>query len=199
MVKNLKDIISFEKIASGSEVEFEKFFKLHYSQLYRFAMFFVKTKVLADEVVMDVFCRLWSKRKNIVTIKNMDTYLFVSVRNISYSIIKSEKKYKFEDLDLFEISTLRYTKTPENSMISQENLEEINAAIESLPPKCKLIFKLLREENLKKKDVSEILNISVKTIDNQIAIAVKKIAEVLGVDLSNKNYSSHIQTFLLFF
>ncbi len=199
MVKNLKNNISLEQIASGNEVEFEKFFKLYYSQLHRFAMFFVKTKVFADEVVMDVFYRLWNKRKDIVTIKNIDTYLYVSVRNISYSIIKNEKKYKFEDLDLFEVKTKRYTKTPENSIISQENLEEINNAIETLPPKCKLIFKLIREEKLKKKDVSEILNISVKTIDNQIAIAVRKIADVLDVDLSTKNYSAHIQAFLLFF
>ncbi len=199
MTKALRKDIDLKKIASGNEVEFEKLFKSRYSKLYRFAMIFVKSKVLADEVVMDVFYNVWNLRNSLLEVKNIDTYLFVSVRNLSYTQNKREEKYKFENIDQLEIQTKKYTATPENNLISKENLEKINHAIDSLPPKCKLIFKLIREEKLKKKEVADVLNISVKTIDNQLAIAVQKLGGVLHVDLSTRNYSAHIQTYLLFF
>ncbi len=199
MTKSLNDKISLEKITLGNELEFERFFNSRYAQLLRFAMIFIKNREMAEEIVMDIFYKLWTNRKSLITIKNIDTYLFVSVRNLSYSLIKREDKFKFEDLDHLEIDTKAYSYTPENSVITQENLAQINHAIDLLPPKCKLVFKLLREEKLKKKEVAEILNISTKTIDNQMAIAIKKIAEVLQVDLTTRNYSAHIQAYLLFF
>ena len=76
-------------------------------------------------------------------------------------------------------------------------LEQVNQAVEALPPKCKLIFKLLREDGVSRKEAAEILNISVKTIDNQIAIAVERIAKALHIDLSSKKNRSGLQLFLL--
>ncbi len=187
-----------KQISNGDELAFEQLFSVFYSRLMHFAISFVKSNDLADEIVMDVFMKLWNGRKRIECVKNIETYLFIAVRNASYSALKSEKKFSFEELDNLDVQLAKYKTTPEMLIISQENIEAINDAIELLPAKCKLIFKLIREEGFNKHEVSKILNISVKTIDNQIAIAVKKIADVLNIDLSTKDYSSHIQSFLLF-
>ena len=64
-------------------------------------------------------------------------------------------------------------------MITAEMMDRMHQAIESLPPRCKMIFKLIREDGLKYKEVGDILNISVNTIDAQMAIAVKKICTAL--------------------
>nr|WP_321453763.1 RNA polymerase sigma-70 factor [uncultured Carboxylicivirga sp.] len=196
MLKTISESIKLESIAEGNESEFEKLFITYHAKLHRFAYLFVHSKELADEIVMDVFYNLWNKRKNLPSVKNLETYLFISVRNLSYTAVKREGRYKFDDLDALEVDIPKYHITPESNLISNENIEEINLAIETLPSKCKMVFKLIREEGFSKKEVSDILNISVKTIDNQISIAVRKIAEVLNVSLESKNYSSYIQTFL---
>jgi RNA polymerase sigma factor (sigma-70 family) len=67
-------------------------------------------------------------------------------------------------------------------------MTRMREAIESLPPRCKLIFKLIREDGLKYKEVAEILNISVNTIDVQMAIAVKKICTSLRIEQSDKPF-----------
>lgn len=186
-----------DRISKGDEGAFEEMFHTFHARLHGFAYSFLKSKELSDEVVMDVFVNLWKRRDNLKSIKNIETYLFVSVRNLAYTLIKKEIRYNFDELKDVHIDLAKYHKTPETSIISQENLKAINEAVEMLPPKCKMVFKLIREEGFSKKEAAEILKISSKTIDNQIAIAVKKIAEVLNIDLSMGDYSSHIQSFLL--
>jgi RNA polymerase sigma-70 factor (ECF subfamily) len=66
---------------------------------------------------------------------------------------------------------------PEKLMVTQEFQKKINEAIESLPPRCKLVFKLVREDGLKYAEVANILNLSIKTVDNQMVMAVSKIRE----------------------
>ena len=72
-------------------------------------------------------------------------------------------------------------------LLRAEMLARIEAAIEGLPPRCKIIFKLIREDGLKYKEIAEILNVSVKTIDNQLAVALAKIARVLNVQLKKSS------------
>ena len=65
--------------------------------------------------------------------------------------------------------------TPEDDLISEETVNHINSAIEALPTKCKQAFKLVREDKMKYRDAAEVLGISVKTLENHLALAVKKI------------------------
>jgi RNA polymerase sigma-70 factor (ECF subfamily) len=77
-------------------------------------------------------------------------------------------------------------------MITAEMMTRMRQAIDSLPPRCKIIFKLIREDGLKYKEVAEILNISVNTIDVQMAIAVKKICMALHIEKPTRAIFSHI-------
>ncbi|HAN66119.1 MAG TPA: hypothetical protein DCQ34_07595 [Chitinophagaceae bacterium] len=77
--------------------------------------------------------------------------------------------------------------TPEQLLITSEALRKVEAEIQKLPARCRLIFKLVREDGLKYKDIASLLDISVKTIDNQMAIALKKIRMALQCNLEKKN------------
>ena len=77
---------------------------------------------------------------------------------------------------------------PQDLMITAEMMQRMHKAIEALPPRCKMIFKLIREDGLKYKEVAEILNISVNTIDAQMAIAVKRICMALNLNPANKSF-----------
>lgn len=76
-------------------------------------------------------------------------------------------------------------------------MEALERAVEKLPARCKIIFRLMREEGLGRAETARVLDISVKTVDNQLTIAVRKIAEELGIDLSEPGKSKVLFSFLL--
>ncbi|GET35172.1 DNA-directed RNA polymerase sigma-70 factor [Prolixibacter bellariivorans] len=161
-----------------------------------FAITILKSEILAEEVVLDVFLRLWEKRNSLEHINNIETYLYISVRNKSISILKSERGFSFNMLDDLSVQLMTYEPSAENELIESEMFARLNEAVNQLPSKCKMIFKLLREDGLNRNEAAHILNISVKTVDNQIAIAVQKIAQKLNIDLSNPKNSRGLTSFL---
>lgn len=176
---------------------FSDLFELYFIRLKKFALSFVKDHGLAEEVVMDVFLKLWERRTKLDTIDNLSTYLFVATRNTCHNYLRKINKQRFDSLDHVDVKLSYYDHLPDDDLLNHEMLLQLNSAVDALPPKCKMIFKLIREEGLSRKDTAKVLNISVNTIDNQIAIAVNKIAETLGIDLTLKKNRSSLRSILL--
>jgi RNA polymerase sigma-70 factor (family 1) len=184
-------------IKHHEEAKFRELLDFYYVRLKRFAVSFLKEEALAEEVVMDVFLKLWEKREKLDEIENLTTYLFVAVRNVSYNFLRKSKQHDTNSLEQVEVTLARYESTPEDNLISEEMLDALNIAVEALPSKCKMVFKLLREEGLSRTETAHALGISVNTVDNQVAIAVRKIGETLGLDLSVRKNFTGLRTFLL--
>lgn len=179
-------------VAGGDEAAFTQLY-LHFGKkLIQFAVSLVRSKEIAEELVEDVFVKLWANRQHIKEIENLTIYLYVSVKNKALNAL-SHKAHElvaapFDYLDTFIND---FAPDPYDLMITAEMMDRMRRAIDSLPPRCKLIFKLIRENGLKYKEVAEILNISVNTIDVQMAIAVKKICTALQVEKPGKPFSSY--------
>ncbi len=168
------------RAAAGDEEAFKKIYYLFYKKLYLFSLALVKTKEAAEEITEDVFIRIWQKKAQISAIHNLRVYLYIATKNTALSYLSKKAKDNLtEPFDNINIDLYKSTVTPEELMITAEMYRQIQLQVEALPPRCKMIFKLIREDGLKYKEVSDILNISVNTIDVQIAIAVKKIAVAL--------------------
>ena len=182
-----------------SQESFTGFFDCYFIRLTQFATTIVKSELLAEEIVLDVFLKLWENRKTLDAINNIETYLYISVRNKSINVLKRERKFHFDILEDAHILLTDYNPSAESDLIENEMFDALNEAVIQLPSKCKIIFKLIREDGLNRNEVAQILNISVKTVDNQVAIAVKKIAEQLNIDTSNPKSSHGLMTFLLSF
>ena len=180
-----------------SQVSFTDFFDYYFTRLIQFAITIVKSELLAEEIVLDVFLKLWEKRKTSDSIINIETYLFIAVRNQSINALKKEQKFCFDMLRDSHIQLADYKPSAESDLIELEMLGALNEAVKKLPSKCKIIFRLIREDGLSRKEVAHILNVSAKTVDNQVAIAVKKIALQLNIDLSYPKNSHELMTFLL--
>lgn len=159
----------------GDELAFRELFNLFADGLYRFSFSIIKNKELAEEVVSDVFFNIWVHREGISKIENFKPYIFISARNISLNYLKREKRYKTVWMEDVKVPMLMDEICPESKMITNELKTVISKAINNLPEKCKLIYSLAKIEQLKYKEIADILGISVKTIDNQLAIALKKI------------------------
>ncbi|HEX6180867.1 MAG TPA: RNA polymerase sigma-70 factor [Chitinophagaceae bacterium] len=172
-----------ERIALHSDEQaYKQLFHHFYPSLYQFALSLVKTGQVAEEVVSDVFIHIWQKRAALVRIQNLKLYLFVSTRNTSLNYLR-QKKRDILLTDDYRVQLRSVYFDPEQLLITAEMINRIQQAIYQLPPRCQLIFKLIKEDGLKYKEVAELLNLSLKTIENQMTLALRKIGTAIHFDI----------------
>jgi len=171
-----------KKIASDDQTAFTQLY-LHFGKkLIHFATSLVRSKEIAEELVEDVFVKLWANRRQITEIENITVYIYIATKNKALnSLSQKAKELILAPFDFLDSTVNDFAADPYELMITSEMMDRMHQAVDALPPRCKMIFKLIREDGLKYKEVAEILNISVNTIDVQMAIAVKKICASLHI------------------
>ncbi len=162
---------------------YKELFASLYPSLYHFAFGLLKSKETAEEVVSDAFIRIWEKRKGLEKISNLRVYLYVATRNIAFNYLDKQKRTATNSLEDCSSELASCYFDPEQLMITADMLAMIEGEIDRLPPKCKMIFTLVKEDKLKYREVATIMNISVKTVENQLAIAIRKIAATIRFDI----------------
>lgn len=145
------------------------------NKLLQLANAIVHSREMAEEIVEDVFIKIWEKRGDFMYVENLKWYLYVTAKNISCNYLRKYGNKKILSLEEVSLPQFQIDVTPEDLMMTGEIIARINRAINDLPPKCRLIFKLVKEDKLKYKEVAALLNISAKTVENQIGIALKKL------------------------
>jgi RNA polymerase sigma-70 factor (family 1) len=167
----------------------------HYFQrLYQFALSIVKTKMLAEEVVEDVFIKVWSNPTAFTQIQNLSVYLFTAIRNQSLNCLQKEERHATHSLvPQQEEQQPDQAVSPVEYLVLSEMLQSLNVVVESLPERCRCIFKLVREEGFKYAEVAEILNISINTVNNQMAIAISRICVALHIQRQGVSKKSSLQ------
>jgi len=174
-------------ISLGDEQAFRQLYNLISKQLIGFAQSIVKEQDAAYEIADDVFVRLWKNKANLGSIINLKVYLYKAVKNTALNYISKKAKENInEPFDHIDIQ-MNNGITPESKMIIAEIYEKIDAAVNSLPPRCKIVFKLVREDGFKYREVAEILNISENTVDAQMVNAVHRISEAVRSDFHFKS------------
>lgn len=170
-----KDLILFDDIRKGSEVAFNQAFDLYYSRLCFFTDKILHDFDLSRSVVQQVFVDLWIKRENL-KVNSLESYLYQSVRNASFDVLKHKKAESKYLLTLEKEEQGGLTDLMEEAELANR----INEAIQHLPEKCREIFVMCRFEELKYKEIAARLNISVKTVEMQISIALKRLRKELS-------------------
>lgn len=164
------------RIYNDDALAFKELFLLYHPRLIQFSYSVTHSKVQAEEIVSDVFTKIWLKRKTLIKIKNLHLYLYISTKNLSINYLVKEKKEKTFSLDEAVVEFRNFYFDPEQILLSVEMQRRIHFAILQLPPQCQLIFKLIKEDELKYREVAQLLNLSLKTVENQMTIALRKIA-----------------------
>lgn len=164
----------FDRIRKGDEEAFNKAFNLFYSPLCFFTDKFLHDLDASRSLVQQLYVDLWIKREKLLVI-SLKSYLYHSARNAAIDVLKHknvESKY-FSSLQHEEVAEL-------NDWIEEAELSDrINRAIQKLPDRCREIFILCRFEEMKYAEIADRLNISVKTVEMQMCIALKKLRKEL--------------------
>ena len=174
----------------GDMKAYKQLFEMLYNPLFTFSYSFVRSKEAAEEIVSDVFIKLWSIKAELLGINNLKVYLYTIAKNFSLNYITRHRKASVISLEDLDSAAFFNSGNPESSFISNEIINRLNQAILELPSQCQLIFYLVKECDFKYKEVASILNISANTVRNQIAIATKKIADSLPMSIKS-NFVSH--------
>ncbi len=171
-------------IRNGNTAVFESLFKKYYKPLCAYAITVLKDKDYSEEIVQQVFVKIWERRSMLNITTSLKAYLYQSVRNDCLNVLKHEKvkeqyrRYKVIDMQ-------QQHDSASHRLASRELEEQIQNAIDALPEQCGIIFRMSRFEELKYKDIAEQLDISVKTVENQMGKALKlmrtKLAEYVTV------------------
>ncbi|NCD69583.1 RNA polymerase sigma-70 factor [Mucilaginibacter sp. R11] len=170
----------------GNEQAFEKVFKQYFKGLHAYAYTFMKDDDQAEEIVQNVFCRIWEKRSQLKTDGSLKGYLYRAVHNESLNYLKHQKTR-----DAFQV---HYNQSGEalaghasEKVLTAELGQHIQKALDELPQQCRTIFQMSRFEHLKYQQIADQLNLSIKTVENQMGKALKilrvKLAEFLPLVL----------------
>lgn len=162
---------------------YDALYRLMYSRLVHFSAAIVGSFHLAEEIVSDVFIMIWQKRQELTNVENPVVYIYISTKNRSLNTLQQQKRHRHASLDMLDTDALTISPDAEHTIISAEIVQKIEAAIRSLPDRCQLIFRLVKQDGLRYKDVAELLEISPKTVDAQLAIAVKKVAAAIRLNM----------------
>jgi len=182
-----------QKIALYEDMKaYTQLYELLFGRLHRFSNAFVKSNEAAEEIVSDVFIKLWLIRGKLPEIGNLKVYLYTITRNFSYNYLTRHYKKVVLSLDLADPEVLVVLEDPEALCISADVVGKIRTAIRQLPPQCRIIFQLVREEGMKYKEVAEVLHLSRLTVRNQLAIATRKIAQALPAVITDDLISSQL-------
>lgn len=159
-------------------------------RFFRFAYYCLGEKEACREVVTDVFFSVWQSRKRLKDIDNIDTYLYISVRNESFRFQARNKDLNRVSLnELFPLMEEEDEGSPEEHLELKEMREMLDKAIDELPEKCRLVFLMSREEGLKTKEIAEILSVQESTVRVQMKIAIEKLVARLKPSFPNISFS----------
>jgi RNA polymerase sigma-70 factor, ECF subfamily len=168
-----EDHILFSKIKKDDEKAFEALFRIYYPNLCLYATHILNDSSAAEEIVQELFMRLWEKRGVTEVETSVKNYLYRAVKNHCLNYIK-HKTVKNEYSRIITSETKAIYNEEDFSM-QTELIQKIEESIDSLPVKRREIFRLSREEGLKYREIAEKLNVSIKTVETQMGLAIKTL------------------------
>jgi RNA polymerase sigma-70 factor (ECF subfamily) len=167
-----------EMLKAGNVTAFEMLFRTYYQPLCNYAYTFVQDRDEAEEIVQATFLNVWEKRDSLAIHTAVKPYLYAMVRNACLNVIKHEK-IKQQHVAMEMAVAERSVESVARTVVASELETKIYQAMDKLPEQCRLVFKLSRFEELKYAEIATQLNISIKTVENQMGKALRIMRDQL--------------------
>jgi RNA polymerase sigma-70 factor (family 1) len=162
---------------------YKRLFFHFYKPLLRFALSYIKCTETAEEIVSDVMMKVWTMKEDLAAINNLKVYLYRSVKNGCLNHISKSNKYPVTDIENTDVVLNTDLYNPEEVALKNELRNKILTAIKELPPKCQMVYKLVREDGLTYREVAVVMNISENTVDRHLNNALHKLIKAVKLYL----------------
>lgn len=160
------------RLRSRDEAAFEQVFKQYYKSLHAYAFTLVKEEAVAEEIVQNVFYKLWERSEGLNISSTVAAYIYRAVHNEALNHLKHLKVRSRHQLYVSH-RTESYTDSTTKKLQLKELEKRLHAALNELPEGCRTVFQLSRFEELRYSEIAETLGISIKTVENQMGKALK--------------------------
>ena len=171
-----------EQLSNGDEQAFQSFFTAYYDRLFQYIFGILKSRQVTEELVMDVFLKIWLKRSDLLDIQNFSAYLFTITRNHVYKSLKQIAK----NYQIVHLSENNQTVAPdrvEDYLLDKEYTSLLHEAVTRLPKQQKEVYNLIKERGFKREEAASVLNLKPETIKFHLAEAMKNIRSFCTVHL----------------
>ena len=170
------------QILQNNEHAFKQLYQMYYPRVVYFITSIVKTRIIAQDLAQDVFVNIWTNKKQLDPTLNLNNYIFVVSRNVAINHLKKEmlllySSIKPEQLDISVDNTI------ENNLFAKEISLLIEMIVSEMPAQQQSIYRLSREKGMSNEEIANLLNISKKTVENQISLALKDIKQAISIHL----------------
>lgn len=165
------------RLAVGEEVALTQIYQHHWEPLFVSAFNVLKDRAACEDILQEIFLQLWMKRETLTITSSLGAYLHTATKYQVFKYIRraNQREHLFEKLDQ------RIAEPSADKALQLKELNnQIHVIVESMPEQCRIIYKLSREEHLSHREIAERLNISPKTVENQLTIALRKLRLSLG-------------------
>lgn len=179
MKNDLDELIG--RLKQDDKEAFNLLFYMYAEKIFKFSLTFFNSEVEAEEIVQEVFLKIWLKRDKITDPSTFNAYIYTIAKNLIFNNLKKNVyKKKYESYQ-YSHPKAHHNDT-ENEVIYKETKQCIERALDQLPKKRKQVFLLSRKEGLKNKEIAEKLDISIKTVETHMSLSLKYLRGVLHLD-----------------
>lgn len=179
MAKKSAQIVSddaLRQISAGSEQAFQTLYLHYHDRLFQFARMYLHDQQAAEDVVSDLFFQLWKSREMMAQIDNFNAYVYRAVRNSCTNYLLSGYRKRVSDLSQTQLQISVDPAVPADEQVDFQLLNRaLTDAVERLPERCRIIFKLAKEDGMSHREIAAVLDISVSTVEGQLAIAMRRL------------------------
>lgn len=180
--EDIKRLLAAVSLNDDQSAYRELFIRLH-NRLKQFAWSIVRSGEEAEEIVSDIFIRIWQKRHQLADIESPLLYFYTAIKNQALNQLRKNKRQQNLHAEAWMVQGNSIIFNPEQLLLTGEMMRQIIKAVNELPPRCRLVFKLIKESGLSYRETSTLLDLSVKTIEAQMAIALRRIAKCMQLEV----------------
>ncbi len=176
-IENEQQIL--KKVSGGDSQAFRTLYLYYYNRLFQFSMMFLCSEPASEDVVQDVFFNIWKDRKALTTIPNFQAYIYQAVRNGCLNVLKSGYVSKRDELPEAELQVRVSPDSPLDELTYKELNGAVQEAINALPERCRIVFKMAKEDDMSQQEIADVLGIQLCTVQRQILLAKDKIKQAI--------------------
>lgn len=174
-----EELFIVRKMIDGDIDSFKYFFDRYYNDLCNFVNVYLHDQSLSEEIVQDIFVYFWENREKLQIKSSVRSFLFSASKFKSLNLLRDTKTQKRIIEEIGKVKSQLPSEDEGSHLDTDEFKKILNAAVDQLAPRCREIFLLSKFEELSNKEIAEQLGISVKTVESQMTIALKKLREYL--------------------
>lgn len=178
MNKDLSDNDLLTRFCTGDRQALKEIYLFHYNAIFSFACRIVRNVDEANDITSDTFIKLWKQHAGFKNLPNIRAFLYLTCRNACFDHLRSRQRHQASHKEIRYLSR-EGELWNDRERIEMEVLQEIGLLVETLPPKCKEVFKLIFFKRKKTREVAEQLGISLATVQEHKSIAIKKLRNAL--------------------